>query len=487
MNRLTVAVSDALNPVEMASWVREEDVHFHFNITLCSERMPATTTYEATVRLDARGIPFAQALAGATDWWASLPNYTPAPVPDGALLPVYSTWYSFHQNLEVEEVMAELTLAADLGYEVVIVDDGWQTMDNQRGYRYTGDWRPERIPNMKGFVDQVHELGMKFMLWYSVPLVGEESENFSRFRGKYLRHWSSQGAYVLDPRYPEVREFIITTYLDAMEAWGLDGFKLDFIGMFAANDSTVLTRAGGRDFASVNEATDRLMTDIMARLREANPEILIEFRQPYIGPLMRKYGNMFRGVDAPNNAWANRAEVTDVRLLGGNTAPHSDMFMWHETEPVEAAALQFLNVLFSVPQLSVKLTRYPESHKEMVAFWTRYWKENREVLMRGEFVPSTPGNVYPVLMAFDESKAVAALYSDVVVRLPHQNFGALDLVNAKASEGVVVDLPRNLGEMDFVLLDTRGREVQRGTRRLSAGVHRFSVPPSGIVMLHQRN
>jgi len=315
----------------------------------------------------------------------------------------------------------------------------------------------------------------------------EESENFSRFRGKYLRHWTSQGAYVLDPRYPEVREFIIGTYLDAMEAWGLDGFKLDFIGMLAANDSTILTAEAGRDYASVNEATDRLMTDVMGRLMEANPEILIEFRQPYIGPLMRKYGNMFRGVDAPNNAWANRAEVTDVRLLGGNTAPHSDMFMWHESEPVEAAALQFLNVLFAVPQLSVKLTRYPESHKEMVAFWTGYWKENRDVLMRGAFIPSTPGNVYPVLVGHRDGKAIAALYADAVAKLPDQDFEAVDLVNAKASSGVVLELQRNLGRVEVVVQDTQGNEVERGSRNLKLGVHRFSAPPSGLVTIRKKN
>jgi len=485
MNRLTVAVSDALNPVGMASWVREEDANFYFDVTLCSERMPETTAYEVTIRIDARGVPYYDALAGVTEWWAGFPNYAPAPVPDGALLPVYSTWYAFHQSLDVEEVLAELRLSAEMGYEVVIVDDGWQTMDSQRGYRFTGDWQPERIPDMKGFVDATHDLGMKFMLWYSVPLVGEESENFSRFRGKYLRHWTSQGAYVLDPRYPDVREFIIGTYLDAMDAWELDGFKLDFIGMFAANDSTVLTAEGGRDHASVNEATDRLMTDVMVRLREANPEVLIEFRQPYIGPLMRKYGNMFRGVDAPNNAWANRAEVTDVRLLGGNTAPHSDMFMWHESEPVEAAALQFLNVLFAVPQLSVRLTQYPKSHQEMVAFWTHYWKENREVLMRGDFVPSTPGNVYPVLLAHKEGKAIAALYADAVAKLPDADFQEVDLVNGKASGSVVLEITRNLGEVEVVVQDTQGHEVWRGTRKLAPGVHRFSVPPSGLVRIRK--
>jgi alpha-galactosidase len=448
--------------------------------------MPDATAYEVTIRLDSRPVPFYEALSGVSAWWAGQPGYQPAPVPDAARLPVYSTWYSFHQNLDVDEVLGELALASDMGYEVVIVDDGWQTLDNQRGYRFTGDWKPDRIPDMRGFVDAVHDLGMKFMLWYSVPLVGEESQNFQHFRGKYLRHWQSQGAYVLDPRYPEVREFIIGTYLQAVEEWGLDGFKLDFIGMLAADDTTTLTAEDGRDYASVNEASDRLMTDVMARLREVNPEILIEFRQPYIGPLMRKYGNMFRGVDAPGNAWANRAEVTDIRLLGGTTAPHSDMFMWHPDEPVEAAALQFLNVLFAVPQLSVKLTGFPESHRSMIRTWTRYWRENRGVLLEGEFLPKNPGSVYPVLLAYRDGKAIAGVYSEGLVRLPDVGFDAVDLVNAKAGSSVVMELPRRMGGVEVTTFDTQGRVVDTHRRTLGASIHQFRVPPSGRVEIRRR-
>ena len=79
---------------------------------------------------------------------------------------------------------------------------------------------------------------------------------------------------------------------------------------------------------------------------------MIEFRQPYIGPLMRKYGNMFRAGDAPNAYVANRVRTIDLRLLSGETAVHSDMIMWHPDEPVERAALQLLNVMFSVGRVS---------------------------------------------------------------------------------------------------------------------------------------
>lgn len=486
VNRITVAASDALDPVELRVSLREEDARFYFTLSFLTERAPATSRYEAAIRIDTRSIPFYEALAGVADWWASLPNYTPAPVPPDARIPMYSTWYSFHQNLDVDSVLAELRLAKDLGYEAVIVDDGWQTLDSQRGYRYTGDWEPERIPDMRGFVDAVHALGMKFLLWYSVPLVGEEAKNHERFRGMYLRHWESQGAYVLDPRYPQVREFLIDTYLTAMKRWRLDGFKLDFIGMFAANEETILETGEGRDYASVNQAVDRLMTDIMARLRAENPDVLIEFRQPYIGPLMRKYGNMFRGVDAPNNAVANRAEVTDIRLLAGNTAPHSDMFMWHPDDTVESAALQFLNVLFAVPQLSVRLTRLPSDQLEMVAFWTSYWKENRAVLLEGEFAPANPAAVYPLIRTYRDGKAIIGVYNDMLVALPDRPYRQIDLVNAKGTETIAIDLASNLGSADVTVYDTRGRVVRQGERDLDAGLHRFDVPASGLVSIRRR-
>jgi len=484
VNRITVAVSDALNKVNMRAYLREEDARFHYSITFLSERSPATTGYEAEIRIDTRSIPYYEALAGVADWWAGRPNYTPAPVPDAARWPMYSTWYSFHQNLDVEEVLAELRIAKTLGYDAVIVDDGWQTLDSQRGYRYTGDWEPERIPDMRGFVDSVHSIGMDFLLWYSVPLVGEDARNFERFDGMYLRHWESQGAWVLDPRYPEVREFIIGTYVQAMDDWELDGFKLDFIGFFAATDETVLEAGDGRDYASVNEAVDRLMTDVMERLRAENPDVLVEFRQPYVGPLMRKYGNMFRGVDAPNNAIANRAEVTNIRLLGGNTAVHSDMLEWHAEDTVESAALQLLNILFSVPQLSVRLTQLPDDHIEMIGFWTGYWRENRAVLLDGDFMPVNPGAAYPVLKAARDGKAIVGVYNDMLVTITDGPFTQVDLVNAKGTRTLAVNLESDMGPVEITVYDTMGRIVSQESRELTAGVHGFAAPASGLVRIH---
>jgi hypothetical protein len=315
-NVLTFAVSDALDTVLVGSGIREEDGRIYNEVTLFSEPHPRVATWSAELRLDRRQVPYWTALRGVSDWWAAQPGYTPAPVPEPARLPVYSTWYNYHQSVDATVLLKEVAIAKEMGFESIIVDDGWQTLDTGRGYAFTGDWEPERIPDMKGFVDGCHALGVKVILWYAVPFVGKNAKVAARFKDKSLRYEDRLGAYVVDPRYPEVREYLASVYRRAIRDWGIDGFKLDFIERLAADEATVLDATGGRDFASVNEAADRMMTDVLTELRKVKPDVMIEFRQPYIGPLIRKYGNMFRASDCPNSYLANRVKT------GGPAAAH---------------------------------------------------------------------------------------------------------------------------------------------------------------------
>ncbi|WP_299184597.1 glycoside hydrolase family 36 protein [uncultured Aquimarina sp.] len=480
-NRITIALSDALNQSEIISYLKEEDVFFYPEIKLFQEKMPKTKFYEITLRIDTRSVPYYESISDVADWWSNLPDYSPMSIPNEAKRPMYSTWYSYHQNITVPEIIEECRIAKSLGCGAVIVDDGWQTKDGNRGYAYTGDWNPDRIPDMKGFVDAVHNEGMQFLLWYSLPFMGEKAKKHSQFEGKYLRHWESQGTYVLDPRYPEVRNFIVNTYIEALKNWNLDGFKLDFIGWFTATKDTKLTKEKGRDYASVNKATDALMTEITKKLTSLKPDILIEFRQPYIGPLMRKYGNMFRAVDAPNNAVANRVETTNLRIMAKNTAVHSDMFIWRSEESTEKAALQILNILYSVPQLSVRLKEIPEKHIEMIQFWFDYWNTNRNVLIDGKFIPSNPGANYPILTAVNNNHQITTLYEDIVVR-HNESIEQLDIINAKASKKIVLALKKEYN-VKLIINDCTGKTIIEQDTRLPEGIQELEVPESGIIKI----
>jgi alpha-galactosidase len=399
---------------------------------------------------------------------------------------VYSTWYNYHQSVEAGELLRELALAKPMGMGVIIVDDGWQTLDTKRGYAFTGDWEPERMPNMKAFVDSAHKLGVKVMLWYAVPFVGKNSKAAARFKDKTLRFDERLGTYVVDPRYPEVRRYLVDTYSRAIRDWGIDGFKLDFIEQFAANQSTVLTAESGRDFASVNEATDRMMTDIMRELRRMKPDVMVEFRQAYIGPLIRKYGNMLRASDSPNNYVGNRVKIVDVRMLSGTTPVHADMVMWHPTEPPEVAAFQLNNVLFAVPQVSVKLGASSPAHREMIRHYLAYWQANRDLLIGGKLEALQPNANYPMVIGYDAEKQIVGLYEDLVVRLaPHRPTGKIDVVNGKSTPTVTLSAPSDLGSYRYTVTDCRGRVVRRGEIRLGKGLHELEVPVSGILALER--
>ena len=484
-NRMTVAVSDALRPVSLSAGVKEEDVNMYASVKLFAGKQPPLKDYRITFRIDTRPQPFYQVLRDAARWWAAQDGYQPAPVPEAAREPLYSTWYSYHQSVDPATIVNECRLGAELGLEGVIVDDGWQTLDSSRTYAFTGDWKPERIPDMKGFVDQVHALKQKFMLWYAVPMAGEKSAAAKRFAGKMLAFSAGLHAHILDPRYPEVREYLIGLYENAVREWGIDGLKLDFIELFAPQGNTVLTAEGGRDFASVDEAVDRLFSDIMARLRQLKPDIAIEFRQPYNGPLMRKYGNMLRGVDCPNAGPVNRKETADLRLLADATAVHSDMIVWHPNEPVASAALQILNVLFSVPQLSVRLAEVSPEHRKMIGFWLRYWKDNRAVLLDGEFQPVSPAANYPLLAARTPDKLVAAVYQDMVVAPGPQAPSRIDVINAKPGAAVVLRFEQAYGPATVRILDCVGIQISEQKQVLGAGVQAWEVPPSGLLEIRR--
>ena len=483
-NRLTFACSDALNAVGIRAGVREETAEFVCRVEPLAEPGPPIDHYEAAVRIDTRDVPYWRALGDVGDWWASREGFEPAPVPEVARLPMYSTWYSFHQRLDVDRVVRQCELAKRLGCEAVIVDDGWQTTDSARGYAWCGDWRPERIGDMAGFVRRVHEAGMKFLLWYSVPHVGKHSDAWARFGGKFLYEIERHGAAILDPRFPDVREYLIDRYERAMREWDLDGFKLDFVDCFRPTDATPQRTDGdGRDHDSVAAAADALMSGILARLRAIRPDVCIEFRQSYVGPLMRKYGNMFRAGDCPNDAVTNRERTIDIRLLCGATAAHADMLMWHRDEPVEAAALQLLNVLFSVPQISVLLDEVPFEHLAMLGFWLGFWREHRETLMDGTLEPRGPLTLYPVVAASTDAERIVAVYDHAVADAGADVPAALYVVNATRTGRVVIRAPESLGERTLRTFDCTGKQVDSRTAVLGAGVHDIGVPPSGLLEL----
>lgn len=418
-NRLTVAVSELHREVLLGGGLREEDFCFYPSFTFFAAPGEPLTEYEVQVRLDVRAIPFYQAIQDTAAWQSRLAGGSPATPPSAAFESLYSTWYNFHKDVTAATVEAECAEAAKLGMKVVILDDGWQCDDIERSYQSCGDWRiaPRRFPDMRGHVARVHALGMKYMMWFAMPYVGEETDAFSRLKGKFLRYEEPIKAWVLDPRFPEVRSHLRDIYLRSLEDWDIDGFKLDFVDQFelqGAVDPAIAENYAGRDCRSIPEGVERLLAEVTSALNAVKPGLLFEFRQAYVGPVIRKYGNMVRVGDCAGSQLRNRVHIANMRLLCAGTSVHSDMLRWNADETPENAQRFILASIFGTVQYSVMLREASPEMKAMIEKWVRFGDEHRETLLRGVFRPHFPQLNYPVVEAESATERIVVKYDPAV-------------------------------------------------------------------------
>ena len=490
-NRLTFAISDAVNPAALRAQVSEETAILNCCVEIPARTSPTLTNHSFRLRVDTRTVSYEEALHDVSDWWTSFDSYAPMPVPEKACLPMYSTWYSFHLGITPDAIEEQCRMAKELGMDSVIVDDGWQTEDTQRGYAWCGDWEPApgKFPDFAGHVKRIQNIGMKYLLWFSVPFVGIHSKAHERFKDCLLPNNNPDAQWwCLDPRCNAVREYLIGIYEHYVRDIGVDGLKLDFVDAFSepAPGSLPEDAAPRRDI-TVAEAGASLLAEVADRLRAINPEVMLEFRQSYIGPAMRRCGNIFRVGDVPNDFHSNRINSLDLRLLSGNTAVHSDMIMWHPEDSVESAAMQLLHTLFAVPQISVLLDQISRTHHKMLALHLAFWREHRELLLDGRLTSIQPGMNYPQVQARHKDKWLAAVYSNTVVDLPEKLPAEAILVNGTYDESIILSVPSTLSETRRLrIVDCMGNCKVDESLELSPGMLRIDLPRAGIARLDNR-
>ena len=214
-NCITIALSEAVRETEWKIGVHEEDGRFLFQ---CKIHMGRGRS-EVKLYINEGKTVYSRVLGKVQTWWKDGCGIVPAIVPEAAKMPFYSTWYSYHQNMEEKQLERECELAAQMGFKGIIVDDGWQTDDNHRGYAFCGDWKPSetKFPHMREHVEYVHFLGMKYMLWVSIPFIGKNSGIWKKFSDKLLEYQEEMNAGVADIRYKEVREYLMEQYVDLVK------------------------------------------------------------------------------------------------------------------------------------------------------------------------------------------------------------------------------------------------------------------------------
>ena len=479
LNGLTLAVSDCENRIEMKSCVVEVNANYdnriHFDV------QKKVTEYEATIRMDERRLPFWQVIREVGDWWRNDCGYAEPEIPEESFGIVYSTWYAFLQRINAEEVYEECRHFCDLGVKTVILDDGWQGPGDSTPMETNGDWIicEEKFPNMKLFVDSLHELGIKVMLWFPLSYLGRQTKAFETY-GSYgdFNPWSD-GFITIDPRYPEMRKYLVDTYTRVMRDWSLDGLKLDYIDAQKPNREF----KEGMDCESAFDGVKKLLGEIVTSVKAVNPRAMFEFRQNYTGPVMHQYGTMFRVSDCPDDSFANRVNAIEMRLLGGKSAVHSDMILWNEKETAVGAAYQLTNTLFCVPQISVRWDETSDEQKRMMKFYIPFIDANRDVLLHGDFIAKGFAADYSFASSEKDGREICAVYSGKVAGLRSGNKSYV-IVNATGNKELYVELS-DREKFRVTVKDCMGVTTHIHTYDLADGFVKIPVTENGMIEMER--
>ena len=93
--------------------------------------------------------------------------------------PQYNTWIELVYDQNQEDVLKYAHGIVDNGFPpgILMIDDNWQK------YYGSTEFRPDRFPDPKGMVDELHALGFKVMLWIC-PFVSPDSQEYRMLRDK---------------------------------------------------------------------------------------------------------------------------------------------------------------------------------------------------------------------------------------------------------------------------------------------------------------
>ncbi|MFE9421381.1 glycoside hydrolase family 36 protein [Kitasatospora sp. NPDC006697] len=423
----TYAVAEPVGPVRIGEGVVEETGDF----TGWAEQQG-----RIVLRLDLTQRHFSDTVREMVQWWEA--GLSPARVPDEAFEPVFCTWYAKHLEITAPEVERLAALAAPLGFGAVIVDDGWQTPEVTRSYGTAGDWEPA-FPEFTEHVQRVQDLGLGYLLWCALPFAGDRSALGQRFAGRHLSYREELQTSVLDPSIPEVRAHLVARLGELVTRYGLDGLKVDFIDTFA--------RAGA--------ATEGVRL-LLAELDEVLPAgLLIEHRQPYVGPGLWPHATMVRATDCPHNAAENRQRTTDLRLTAGPLAVHADPLTWHPGESPTEIAVLLQQVFFATAQVSVDLGLQSPEQLAAVRFWLEVAREHVDLLQRGRFRAYRPELGYPLLESADGAARAFGRYAPVPIEADAE-WSLLLVANADADPQVRLSFPEPLGSVEVLVRDAQG-------------------------------
>jgi alpha-galactosidase len=191
---------------------------------------------------------------------------------------LYNSWEATAFDVSVEGQSQLAELAADLGVELFVVDDGWFA---GRGSDRAGlgDWRPDPVKFPSGLeplIKRVNELGMRFGLWVEPEMTNPDSDLY-RAHPDWIYHFTGRplvfqrNQLVLNLARPDVASWVFST-LDAL----LSENNIEFIKWDMNRPFADPGWPSGEDTQRIWVDHVRNLYSIFDRLRAAHPRVEFE-------------------------------------------------------------------------------------------------------------------------------------------------------------------------------------------------------------------
>ena len=484
-NQITVTCKDAYKAKFVSSNIKEEGDSIVFSLGFFEDNPPLSNLqdYQAEVWVDFRSIHFSKAIYDASSWFLDDEFKKGVATADTTNVPVFSTWYPMHRNIPLENITRDLDSLKTFKFKSVLVDDGWQSLVQMKidtAYSYDEN----SFKTMSLFKKKCSDMGLPLYLWYSIPFIGGNPVILKKFEGKYIRYRAPRQMYVLDPRYSDVRKYLVSTYANFLSTWNFDGYWFDFLKGFYPNEGAVIDPDKGRDFVSIDLAVDTLYSDMKTRLNAIKPDFFMGQIFSVVGPNLVSYQNFLTGFVGVENTQVVREKMVNNRLLYGKFTPFMEVVSINPRESEEDIARKLQSVLFGNPYLSFYATTLPEASKQTIRFWLDYWKKNHKVIFEGSFEPMQVSRFYPGIKVENEQKIIYMVYEDYTINLPVVLNKPIDVIHSKTTGNIQFLMNKADAHYNYEIFDCKGVSTEKGIVKCkNKNAVDFVVPTAGFIRI----
>lgn len=145
-----------------------------------------------------------------------------------------NNWEATYFDFNTEKLLSIAKKAAELGIEMLVMDDGWFGHRNDDSTSL-GDWyvNEEKLNGgLKHLVDEVNKLGLKFGIWFEPEMISPDSKLYEAHPDWAIQIPGREGSlcrnqYVLDLTRKEVRDYAYESVASILRSANIEYVKWD--------------------------------------------------------------------------------------------------------------------------------------------------------------------------------------------------------------------------------------------------------------------